>query len=107
VTVRLTFGEQTARLRGWPSSSIPEALRRARADWQRRLAETFPDGAERLAAADEADALEEQELSDADTQRAFRTSMACSVAREGLAEAAYLDRLCSAPTNHEVASAAR
>jgi proline iminopeptidase len=94
---RLVISNAAARV----DASFEEAVAEAR----RRFAETVPDGVERLAAADEADAALDRGLSRAVSQRAFRTAMACSVAREGPAETAYLDRLCSAPTNHEAAEA--
>jgi proline iminopeptidase len=78
-------------------AQFEEAVGQAR----RRFAEIFPDAAERLAAADQADAASETEPTRAEAQRAFRTRMACSVAREGPDETAYLDRLCSAPNNRE------
>lgn len=77
-------------------SQFEEATETAR----HRFAESEPDWAKRLAAADQADGPE-GELDEADAQRAFRSHMACSVAREGPVEASYLDRLCSAPHNDE------
>lgn len=68
---------------------------------RRHFAETLPDGATRLAAAEEADQAAEREPSDASEYRAFRAAMACAVADHGPQETAYLDRLCTAPTNHE------
>jgi pimeloyl-ACP methyl ester carboxylesterase len=94
---RLVISNAAARV----DASFEEAVAEAR----RRFAETVPDAVERLAAADEADAALDRELSTAESQRAFRTAMVCSVAREGPAETAYLDRLCSAPTNDEAAGA--
>jgi proline iminopeptidase len=72
-----------------------------------RFAEAFPDGAQRLTAADSASAA----LDDAgargeqERRRACRTLMARYVAREGSAETAYLDRLCAAPMNWDAADA--
>ena len=68
---------------------------------RRRFAEPDPDWAKRVAAADQADDLQESDLDEAQGQRVLRTQMACSVAREGPEEASYLDRLCSAPHNSE------
>lgn len=70
-------------------------------DARRRFSDTMPDAAARLAAADRSESVPEAELSPLEALRAYRTQMACSVAREGPAETAYLDRLCSAPSNRE------
>jgi pimeloyl-ACP methyl ester carboxylesterase len=83
------------------AARVDPAYHKAVAQARRRFAEAFPDGAERLAMADEADAAAEADPSQDSSYRAFRTAMACSVAREGPAETAYLDRLCSAPTNDQ------
>jgi proline iminopeptidase len=78
-----------------------EAVAHAR----RRFAENFADGAKRLAVADEAEAAAETDPSEAANYRAFRTAMGCCLAHEETIEAAYLDRLCSAPTNDEATAA--
>lgn len=76
------------------------AYRDAVAEAQRRFAKAFPDGADRLAAAEEADAALESAGSSEDRRRqAYRTLMARYVAQQGERETAYLDRLCSAPMN--------
>ncbi len=78
-------------------AAFEEAVARAR----QRFAEAVRDGAERLAAAEAADAAAEADASEATSWSAFRTSMACAVAREGSVEKTYLDRLCSAPDNSD------
>jgi pimeloyl-ACP methyl ester carboxylesterase len=85
---------------------IDEAYKEAGALTRERFSEAFDDGAERLAAADAADAAIEAaidghggELSEAELRREFRTLMARYVTRQGPAETAYLDRLCAAPMN--------
>lgn len=78
---------------------------KATADARRRFADTVPDGAERLAAADEADAVLEAQPSDVNRQRARRAAMACNVARLGPTQAAFLDRLCAAPHNQDAVGA--
>lgn len=68
---------------------------------RKRFADAVADAAQRLAAADEADARFENEPSEINGRLASRISFACAVAYEGLVEADYLDRLCSAPTNDD------
>jgi len=87
---------------------IDEAYKEAGALMRKRFSEAFDDGAERLAAADAADAAIEAatdghggELSEAELRREFRTLMARYVTRQRPAETAYLDRLCAAPMNWE------
>jgi hypothetical protein len=58
-----------------------------------------PDGAERLAASEAADAALEADLEAEEQRRQFRIPMSRYVARQGPQESAYLDRLCSAPMN--------
>jgi pimeloyl-ACP methyl ester carboxylesterase len=78
---------------------MDDAYKAAAADVQRRFAETFPDGAERLAASEKANASLQTDIGEEEKHRQFRTLMARYVARQGPAEVAYLDRLCSAPMN--------
>jgi pimeloyl-ACP methyl ester carboxylesterase len=78
---------------------MDDAYKTAAAEVQRRFAETFSDGAERLAASEKADAALQTDIDEDEKHRQFRTLMARYVAREGPAEAAYLDRLCAAPMN--------
>jgi len=73
------------------------AARRARTCF----AETFADGADRLAAAADADGALAGELDEAERRRQYRTLMAGYVAELGPAEVGYLDRLCAAPMNWE------
>jgi pimeloyl-ACP methyl ester carboxylesterase len=68
------------------------------------FAETFADGADRLAAAADADHALDGELDEAERRRHYRTLMAGYVAELGPAEVGYLDRLCAAPVNWEPAS---
>ena len=82
---------------------LDDAYKAAAAEVQRRFAETFPDGAERLAGAEAADAALETDLPDDQRRRHFRTLMARYVARQGPGETAYLDRLCAAPMNWQAA----
>jgi pimeloyl-ACP methyl ester carboxylesterase len=66
------------------------------------FAETFADGADRLAAAAAAaDHALNGELDEAERRRQYRTLMAGYVAELGPAEVTYLDRLCAAPVNWE------
>jgi pimeloyl-ACP methyl ester carboxylesterase len=94
---RFVVSNATARL----GVGYEDAVTQAR----RRFAQAIPDGADRLAASDEADAEPKVESGDEKRRDAFRASMACCVAHEGPAETAYLDRLCSAPTNEEAVAA--
>jgi proline iminopeptidase len=82
---------------------LDDAYKAAAGEVQRRFAETFPDGAERLAGAEAADAALEADLPDDQRRRHFRALMARYVARQGPSETAYLDRLCAAPMNWEAA----
>lgn len=65
------------------------------------FAETFADGADRLAAAADADDALGGALDEAERRRQYRTMMAGYVAELGPAEVGYLDRLCAAPVNWE------
>jgi pimeloyl-ACP methyl ester carboxylesterase len=65
------------------------------------FAETFADGADRLAAAADADDALGGELDEAERRRQYRRLMAGYVAELGPAEVGYLDRLCAAPVNWE------
>jgi pimeloyl-ACP methyl ester carboxylesterase len=67
------------------------------------FAETFADGADRLAAAADAGDALGGELDEAERRRQYRTLMAGYVAELGPAEVGYLDRLCAAPVNWEPA----
>jgi pimeloyl-ACP methyl ester carboxylesterase len=78
---------------------MDDAYKTAAAEVQRRFAETFPDGAERLAAAETANAALQSDIGEEEKRRQFRVLMARYVARQGPAETAYLDRLCAAPMN--------
>lgn len=82
-------------------SWIDEDFKVAAVELRERFAAEFPDGAERLRAADEADEALETELSEDEMRRQFRALMGRYVARQGPAETAYLDRLCAAPMNWE------
>ena len=73
------------------------AAKRART----HFTETFADGADRLAAAADADDALGGELDEAERRRQYRTLMAGYVAELGPAEVGYLDRLCAAPVNWE------
>ena len=68
------------------------------------FAETFADGADRLAAAADADHALDGELDEAERRRQYRTLMSGYVAQLGPAEVGYLDRLCAAPVNWEPVS---
>jgi pimeloyl-ACP methyl ester carboxylesterase len=70
-----------------------------------RFAETFADGADRLAAAAAAGDAIGGELGEAERRRQYRTLMARYVAELRPAEVGYLDRLCAAPVNWEPALA--
>jgi len=78
---------------------MDDAYKTAAAEVQRRFAETFPDGAERLAAAETANAALQSDIGEEEKRRQFRVLMARYVARQGPAETAYLDRLCAARMN--------
>ena len=78
---------------------VDQAFEDAAARACERLVAHIPDAADRLAAAEVADAAAEADSSDAANQRAFRASMACGFAHLGPAEAGYLDRLTAAPRN--------
>ena len=78
---------------------MDDAYKAAAAEVQRRFADTFSDGAERLAASEKANAALQTEIGDDEKRRQFRTLMARYVARQGPAETAYLDRLGAAPMN--------
>lgn len=81
---------------------MDEAYKEAVADVQRRFSETFADGAQRLAAAEAAyELMQSMEVGSEEWRRHYRTLMARYVANEGVAECAYLDRLCAAPINFE------
>jgi proline iminopeptidase len=82
---------------------MDDAYKAAAAEVQRRFAEAFPDGAERLAASERANAALETDIGDDERHRQFRILMSRYVVQEGPAEAAYLDRLCSAPMNWDAA----
>ena len=82
---------------------MDDAYQAAAAEVQRRFAQAFADGAERLAASEQAGAALETDIGDDEKHRQFRILMARYVARQGPAEAAYLDRLCAAPMNWESA----
>lgn len=95
-----TFPEHVKRL---AITNAPPGIdadyRAAAAEVRERFSDAFPDGAERLAAAEQAGELLESDLSEADRRAHYRRLMAQYVARQGPPEAAHLDRLCSAPTN--------
>jgi pimeloyl-ACP methyl ester carboxylesterase len=80
---------------------MDDAYRDAATEAQARFAQTYPDGAERLAAAQAASDRIDAASTDAERDAAYRTLMARYVAQEGPAESAYLDRLCNAPVNWE------
>jgi pimeloyl-ACP methyl ester carboxylesterase len=68
---------------------------------RRKFSDAIADGAERLVAADVVGEALDTDTDEAERQFHFRTFMASYVAREGPAEGAYLDQLCSAPMNWE------
>jgi pimeloyl-ACP methyl ester carboxylesterase len=78
---------------------MDDAYKAAAAEVQRRFAEAFSDGADRLAASENANAALQTETDNDEKRRQFRTLMARYVARQGPAETAYLDRLGAAPMN--------
>lgn len=78
---------------------LDDAYKAMASEVQSHFAEAFPDGAERLAAAERADAVLETDVDEEEKRRQFRILMARYVARQGPAETAYLDRLCAAPMN--------
>jgi pimeloyl-ACP methyl ester carboxylesterase len=81
---------------------MDDAYNKAAAEVQRRFSEAFPDGAERLEAAEKAyELMNATDVGSDEWKRHYRTLMARYVAHQGVAEAAYLDRLCSAPVNFE------
>jgi pimeloyl-ACP methyl ester carboxylesterase len=85
------------------AAGMDDAYKAATAEAQRRFAETFSDGTERLAASEKASAALETGIGDDEKHRQFRILMARYVAHQGPAEAAYLDRLCAAPMNWDSA----
>jgi proline iminopeptidase len=68
---------------------------------RQRYTARVPDGAARIAEAEVADELIYTSTDDQVRLGALRTVMSRYVARLGPAETAYLDRLCSAPTNFD------
>jgi pimeloyl-ACP methyl ester carboxylesterase len=71
------------------------------AEVEQRFAAAFVDGAARLQASDDAWLAIAKAKQDSERQRLFRIFMERYVARLRAAEAAYLDRLCSAPMNFD------
>jgi pimeloyl-ACP methyl ester carboxylesterase len=75
----------------------------ALANARKRFAATVPDGGECLAAADDAFAVMRTTGDDITRRNAFRTVMNRYVARLGVDQAAFLERLCAAPMNFAAA----
>ena len=75
------------------------AYKAAAAEVQGRFVKAFPDGDERLAAAEQANAALQTDIGEDEKRRQFRVLMARYVTHQGPAESAYLDRLCAAPMN--------
>jgi proline iminopeptidase len=82
-------------------SSIDDAYAQDADDAQQRFIATFEDGEERLLAAEQSYPLIAQTDDDAEKARLLRRFMARYTAKQGPAEAAYLDGLCSAPMNYQ------
>jgi proline iminopeptidase len=82
-------------------SSIDDAYAHDADEAQQRFIANFEDGEERLLAAEQSYPLIAQTDDDAERARLLRRFMARYTARQGPAESAYLDRLCSAPMNYE------
>jgi pimeloyl-ACP methyl ester carboxylesterase len=68
------------------------AYKEAAAAAARRFAQALPDGAERLAASEAADAALETDLGEVEQHRQFRILISRYVARQGPQESAYLDQ---------------
>jgi pimeloyl-ACP methyl ester carboxylesterase len=80
---------------------MDDAFIAAAAAARTHFAETFADGADRLAAAEVAYEALVGEVDETGRRRQYRTLMDGYVANLGPAEVAYLDRLCAAPVNWE------
>jgi proline iminopeptidase len=81
-------------------SSIDERFAEEADEVQRRFIAAFADGEERLLAAEESYPLIAETDDEAEKARLLRRFMARYTAKQGPAESAYLDRLCSAPMNY-------
>jgi pimeloyl-ACP methyl ester carboxylesterase len=88
---RFVVSSALARLDGTFMTAVSEATA--------RFVDAFPDEAERIIAADAANAALEGDVDPLERQRLFRTFIARYVAVQGPDETAYLDRLCAAPMN--------
>lgn len=84
-----------------PPPRIDDAYEQAAAEAERRFAREAPEGAERLAAAQAADAALEHELDPAERVRQYRALLSRYVAVEGEQEREFLDRVARSPTNWE------
>jgi pimeloyl-ACP methyl ester carboxylesterase len=89
-----------------PAPRIDDVYNAAVQRAARRYAEAIADGAERLAAAAEAEAALETELMPPQRARRFRTLLTRYVAKDRDAESAFLDRAAAAPTNWDAVSVA-
>lgn len=81
-------------------SSIDEEYADNADEVQRRFVARFEDGEQRLLAAEESYPLISQADEAPEKARLLRRFMARYTARQGPAEAAFLDKLCSAPMNY-------
>jgi len=92
---RMVLASGPARMDGNFAQSLDSARERFRT--------AAPEGAERLAASDEAGSHLRTVTSHEDRRRCLRIMMDCYVAHPGPSETAYLDELCAAPMNFAAA----